>query len=59
MGKPTASLGVIASALWLFGQIDTLNSVAPIPIEAITVKRVRSLKNKGPGRLISEAERDF
>jgi transcriptional regulator with XRE-family HTH domain len=59
MGKPTASLGVIASSLWLFGQIDTLNSVAPIPIEAITVKRVRALKNKGSGRLISEADRDF
>ena len=59
MGKPTASLGVMASALWLFGQVDTLNAVAPIPIEAITVKRVRNAKNLGPGRLISEAERDF
>ena len=59
LGKPTASLGVMASALWLFGQVDTLNAVAPIPIEAITVKRVRNAKNLGPGRLISEAERDF
>ena len=59
MGKPTASLGVMASALWLFGQVDTLNTVAPIPIEAVTVKRVRARKNMGLGRLISEAERDF
>ncbi|MEI7428303.1 MAG: XRE family transcriptional regulator, partial [Betaproteobacteria bacterium] len=59
MGKPSASLGVMASALWLFGQIDTLNMVAPIPIEAVTVQRVRTRKNMGQGRLISEAERDF
>jgi DNA-binding XRE family transcriptional regulator len=59
MGKPTASLGVMASALWLFGQIDTLQGVAPIPIEAITVKRVRHRKKMGKGFLISEAERDF
>lgn len=59
MGKPTASLGVMASALWLFGQLDTLNLVAPIPIEAVTVQRVRTRKNMGLGRLISEAERDF
>jgi DNA-binding XRE family transcriptional regulator len=59
MGKPSASLGVMASALWLFGQIDTLNTVAPIPIEAVTVQRVRTRKNMGQGRLISEAERDF
>jgi DNA-binding XRE family transcriptional regulator len=59
MGKPTASLGVMASALWLFGQVDTLNLVAPIPIEAVTVQRVRARKNMGLGRLISEAERDF
>jgi len=59
MGKPTASLGVMASALWLFGQVDTLNAVAPIPIEAVTVKRVQARKNMGNGRLISEAERDF
>jgi DNA-binding XRE family transcriptional regulator len=59
MGKPSASLGVMASALWLFGQIDTLNMVSPIPIEAVTVQRVRTRKNMGQGRLISEAERDF
>ena len=59
MGKPTTSLGVMASALWLFGQLDTLNAVAPIPIEAVTVKRVQARKNMGNGRLISEAERDF
>jgi hypothetical protein len=46
----------MASALWLFGQVDTLHAVAPIPIEAVTVKRVRNSKKLGPGRLISEAE---
>ena len=59
MGKPTSSLGVMASTLWLFGQLDTLNMVAPIPIEAVTIKRVQARKKMGNGRLISEAERDF
>ncbi len=58
MGKPTASIGVMASSLWLFGQLDSLNTVAPIPIEAVTIKRVRTRKNMGQGHLISEAERD-
>jgi transcriptional regulator with XRE-family HTH domain len=58
-GRPTASIGIIANALWLFGQIDSLNRLAPVPLNIRGVKRVRN-PNKNPGNsLISESERDF
>jgi DNA-binding XRE family transcriptional regulator len=58
-GRPTASIGIIANALWLFGQIDSLNTLAPVPLNIRGVKRVRN-PNKNPGNsLISESERDF
>lgn len=58
-GKPTASIGIIANALWLFGQIDSLNSVAPVPLSAHTTTRVRKSKNKPVAGVISEDERNF
>ena len=58
-GKPTASIGIIANALWLFGQIDSMDAVAPVPINVGAMIRVRKrVKNNIPG-VISEDERDF
>ncbi|MCF8196252.1 MAG: helix-turn-helix domain-containing protein [Polynucleobacter sp.] len=58
-GRPTASIGIIANALWLFGQIDSLNRLAPVPLNIRGVKRVRN-PNKNPGNtLISKSELDF
>ena len=58
-GRPTASIGIIVNTLWLFGQIDSLNTLAPVPMNIRGVKRVRnSNKNQG-NNLIRESERDF
>ena len=58
-GRPTTSIGIIANALWLFGQIDSLNRLAPVPLNIRGVKRIRN-PNKNPGNiLISESELDF
>ena len=58
-GRPTTSIGIIANALWLFGQIDSLNTLALVPLNIRGVKRVRN-PNKNPGKsLISESELDF
>ena len=47
-GRPTASIGIIANALWLFGQIDSLNTLAPVQLNIRGVKRIRN-PNKNPG----------
>ncbi len=58
-GRPTTRIGIIANALWLFGQIDSLNRLAPVPINIRGIKRVRN-PNKNSGKsLISESELDF
>lgn len=58
-GKPTSSIGIIANALWLFGQIDSLDAVAPVPINVGAVMRVRKQNKKNETGVISEDERDF
>lgn len=58
-GKPTASIGIIANALWLFGQIDSLNSVAPVPLSANSTIRVRKSKTKSIAGIITDDERNF
>ena len=58
-GKPTASIGIIANALWLFGQIDSLDAVAPIPLNVSATTRVRKPRNKPIAGIIGEDERDF
>ena len=58
-GKPTASIGIIVNALWLFGQIDSLDAVAPIPLNKNVTSRVRKSKAKPLAGIISEHERDF
>ena len=58
-GKPTSSIGIIANALWLFGQIDSIDAVAPVPINANAIIRVRRQNKKNEIGVISEEERDF
>ena len=58
-GKPTTSIGIIANALWLFGQIDSLDAVAPVPLQTNATTRVRKSKNKSIAGTIGEDERDF
>lgn len=58
-GKPGTSIGILANALWLFGQIDTLNFVAPAPAELATGRRVRHRAGKAGAGMIAEDERDF
>jgi DNA-binding XRE family transcriptional regulator len=58
-GKPTASIGIIANALWLFGQIDSLDAVAPIPLNIHATARARKPRNKPTAGVIGEDERDF
>jgi DNA-binding XRE family transcriptional regulator len=58
-GKPTSSIGIIANALWLFGQIDSIDAVAPVPMNVGAVIRVRRPKKKSEAGVISEKERDF
>jgi len=58
-GKPTSSVGVIANALWLFGLIDSIDAIAPIPANAVSIQRVRAAKKGVIAGVISEDERDF
>ena len=58
-GKPGTSMGVLVQALWMMGQLDSLDHVALAPTGWATGRRVRrSPGQSAPGR-ISEAERDF
>jgi len=57
-GKPGTSVGVLAHALWLLGQIDGLDAVAPAPL-SLTAKRVRrSAGSAAPGHITGD-ELDF
>lgn len=58
-GKPSASIGIITNALWLFGQLDTIDAVAPVPINSKPNNRVRKKAGASDSSLISEDERDF
>jgi transcriptional regulator with XRE-family HTH domain len=58
-GKPGTSVGLLINVLWLFGQIDTLDSVAPAPVDQISGRRVRRRTGRPGAGLISEDERDF
>jgi len=62
-GKPGTSIGVLAHALWLLGQLDSLTSVAPLSSDfAATITAGRRVRRRAlasqPGT-ISEIERDF
>ncbi len=58
-GKPTTSTGILMNALWLLGQADTLDSVAPAPAALASGRRVRRKAGKPLAGTISEDERDF
>jgi DNA-binding XRE family transcriptional regulator len=58
-GKPSASIGIIANALWLVGQLDTLDAVSPTPLNAKSKIRARKKPSAVSSALISENERDF
>ncbi|MEP6721352.1 MAG: helix-turn-helix transcriptional regulator [Variovorax sp.] len=58
-GKTGTSIGLLAHALWLFGQIDSLDTVAPAPTGLAANRRVRRKKGGTAPGVIEENERDF
>jgi transcriptional regulator with XRE-family HTH domain len=44
-GKPTASLGNFANALWLLGQLETLKGVAPVPATLAAGRRAKRVRS--------------
>lgn len=58
-GKPGTSVGILMHALWLFGEIDTLDSVAPAPAALAANRRVRRPLGRAAPGVIGESERDF
>jgi transcriptional regulator with XRE-family HTH domain len=58
-GKPGTSIGLLAHALWLFGEIDTLDAIAPAPAGLVAKRRVRRPAARTPAGVIAEDERDF
>lgn len=56
-GKAGASIGLWVHALWLFGELDALDAVAPAPAALAANKRVRRARRQ-PG-VVGEDERDF
>ncbi|MEJ8845879.1 XRE family transcriptional regulator [Variovorax rhizosphaerae] len=58
-GKPGTSIGLFAQALWLFGELESLDGVAPAPAGLASNRRVRRPAGKLAPGVIGEAERDF
>lgn len=58
-GKPGTSIGLLAHALWLFGEIDTLDALAPAPSGLTAQRRVRRPASRPVAGTIAEDERDF
>lgn len=58
-GKSGTSVGILINALWLFGQIDTLENVAPAPVAQLAGRRVRMRTGQSRAGIIEEYERDF
>lgn len=58
-GRPGTSMGLLVHALWLLGQVDTLDLVAPVPASLIANRRVRRAAGKRATGVISDDERDF
>ena len=56
-GKPTASLGNFANALWILGQLDTLHAVAPVP--AVLAAGRRAKRSTGKGITLKDTDLDF
>lgn len=61
-GKPGTSIGLLAHALWLLGQADSLQNLAPLDgsfAAAQAHKRVRRSAARSTPGTIAEGERDF
>jgi len=58
-GKPGTRIGLLVHALWLFGQVETLDAVAPTPAALAANRRVRRSRGQSAPGVISDAERDF
>ncbi|SFQ61580.1 Helix-turn-helix domain-containing protein [Variovorax sp. OK605] len=58
-GKATTSIGLLAHALWLFGEIDSLDRVAPAPAGLAAKRRVRKSATRTAAGVIAEDELDF
>ncbi|MDH6166395.1 DNA-binding XRE family transcriptional regulator [Variovorax boronicumulans] len=58
-GKPGTSIGLLAHTLWLFGEIDSLDGVAPAPAGLAGKRRVRRSAAQAAAGVIAEGERDF
>lgn len=58
-GKSGSSVGLWAHALWLFGELDALYAVAPVPAALAANRRVRRARSQPIDGVIHEDERDF
>jgi transcriptional regulator with XRE-family HTH domain len=62
-GKPASSIGILVNALWLLGQLESLDQLAPITPELtaslVRKRRMRRPKDAAPAGRIAEDERDF
>ena len=58
-GKPGTSVGLMLHALWLFGETDSLDAVAPAPAALAANRRVRRPAGRAALGVITEQERDF
>lgn len=56
-GKPSASLGNFATALWLLSQLESLHAVAPVPASLADGRRAK--QGAGIGTAIAHQELDF
>lgn len=56
-GKPSASLGNFATALWLLGQLESLNLVAPVPASLADGRRAK--RSRSSATTMSHKELDF
>ena len=58
-GKPGTSVGVLLHALWLFGESESLDTVAPAPAALAAHRRVRRPAGQSVPGVITESDRDF
>lgn len=58
-GKPGTSIGLLAHAMWMLGEIDSLERLAPAPAGLAAGRRVRKSATRRVAGVIAEDERDF
>ena len=57
-GRPGTSVGVLVHALWLLGQLNGLDALAPAPLLAVGRRVRRAAGKPAPGRITGD-ELDF